>query len=180
MSGAMPPLPQYAFMAWCTGKTLPLPGIENGPSRWEIDLWRSRTMTQHVQMYFIGMKINIALIMIKDAAWWFELLPHVRKKPSKLLQNKSAIILIGAGKLWAFPDTTVAFQPIMTEREIPFEYIRNIPQMYNAWRTTVCRGSGHDTRVYPKVSGLAAWSENCKWYVSLPLDAVVSLFYESV
>jgi len=22
---------------------------------------------------------------------------------------------------------------------------------------------------YPKVSGLAAWSENCKWYSSLPL-----------
>jgi hypothetical protein len=36
------------------------------------------------------------------------------------------------------------------------------------------------TRVYPKVSGLAAWSENCKWYSSLALDAVVSLFYESV
>jgi len=31
-----------------------------------------------------------------------------------------------------------------------------------------------------KVSGLAAWSENCKWYSSLPLGAVVSLFYESV
>jgi hypothetical protein len=30
-------------------------------------------------------------------------------------------------------------------------------------------------RVYPKVSGLAAWSENCKWYSSLPLGAVVSL-----
>jgi hypothetical protein len=29
------------------------------------------------------------------------------------------------------------------------------------------------TRVYPKVSGLAAWSENCKWYRSLPLGAVV-------
>jgi hypothetical protein len=35
-------------------------------------------------------------------------------------------------------------------------------------------------RVYPKVSGQAAWSENCKWYSSLPLGAVVSLFYESV
>jgi hypothetical protein len=33
---------------------------------------------------------------------------------------------------------------------------------------------------YPKVSGLAAWSENSKWYSSLPLGAVVSLFYESV
>jgi hypothetical protein len=37
-----------------------------------------------------------------------------------------------------------------------------------------------DQRVYPKVSGLAAWSENCKWYSSLPLGAVVSLFRESV
>jgi hypothetical protein len=37
-----------------------------------------------------------------------------------------------------------------------------------------------DARVYPKVSGLAAWSENCKWYSSLPLGAVVSLFCESV
>jgi hypothetical protein len=36
------------------------------------------------------------------------------------------------------------------------------------------------TRVYPNVSGLAGWSENCKWYISLPLGAVVSLFCESV
>jgi hypothetical protein len=36
------------------------------------------------------------------------------------------------------------------------------------------------TRVYPKVSALAAWSKNCKWYSSLPLDAVVSLFCEPV
>jgi hypothetical protein len=34
--------------------------------------------------------------------------------------------------------------------------------------------------VYPKVSGLAAWSENCKWYSSLSRRAVVSLFCESV
>jgi hypothetical protein len=36
------------------------------------------------------------------------------------------------------------------------------------------------TRVYPKVSGFAAWSENCKWYRSMPLGVVVSLFCESV
>jgi hypothetical protein len=36
------------------------------------------------------------------------------------------------------------------------------------------------TREYPKVSGLAAWSEYCKWFSSLPLDAVISLFCESV
>jgi hypothetical protein len=34
--------------------------------------------------------------------------------------------------------------------------------------------------VYPKVSGMAAWSENCKWYSSPRIGAVVSLFYESV
>jgi hypothetical protein len=32
------------------------------------------------------------------------------------------------------------------------------------------------TRVYPKVSGMASWGENCKWYSSLPLGAIVSLF----
>jgi hypothetical protein len=31
---------------------------------------------------------------------------------------------------------------------------------------------------YPKVPGLAACSENCKWYSSLPIEAVVSLFCE--
>jgi hypothetical protein len=31
-----------------------------------------------------------------------------------------------------------------------------------------------------KISGLAAWRENCKWYNCLPLGAVVSLFCESV
>jgi len=35
-------------------------------------------------------------------------------------------------------------------------------------------------RVQPKVSRLATWSENCKWYSSLPLGAVVLLFCESV
>jgi hypothetical protein len=40
--------------------------------------------------------------------------------------------------------------------------------------------STHYTIVYPEVSGLIAWSENCKWYSSLPLDVIVSLFYESV
>jgi hypothetical protein len=29
------------------------------------------------------------------------------------------------------------------------------------------------TSVYPEVSGLAAWSENCKWYISLPLGATL-------
>jgi hypothetical protein len=32
--------------------------------------------------------------------------------------------------------------------------------------------------MYPKVSGRAAWNENCKLYVSVPLGAVLSLFYD--
>jgi hypothetical protein len=36
------------------------------------------------------------------------------------------------------------------------------------------------TKVYPKVFGLATWSDDCKWYSSLPLGAVGSLFYESI
>jgi len=36
------------------------------------------------------------------------------------------------------------------------------------------------TTTYPKVSGLSTCSENCKWYSSLPLGAVVSLLCEPV
>jgi hypothetical protein len=43
----------------------------------------------------------------------------------------------------------------------------------------IIRLSGY-TRVYPKVSGLAAWSENGKCYSSLPLGSVVSLSDGSV
>jgi hypothetical protein len=39
---------------------------------------------------------------------------------------------------------------------------------------------GSFTRVYPKVSEMAALSENWKRYSSPPLDAVVSLYCESV
>jgi hypothetical protein len=46
---------------------------------------------------------------------------------------------------------------------------------------TPCLGScSVRTRVYPKVSGLASRSENCKWYSFLLLGAVVSLFRESI
>jgi hypothetical protein len=49
-------------------------------------------------------------------------------------------------------------------------------------KQTHCCRTNHSThtRVDPKVSGLAAWSENCKWYSSLPPGTVVSLFCESV
>jgi hypothetical protein len=35
------------------------------------------------------------------------------------------------------------------------------------------------TRVYPKVSELVAWNENCKWYSSLPLGAVIYRYFVS-
>jgi hypothetical protein len=43
--------------------------------------------------------------------------------------------------------------------------------MYQVLRFQV-GGESHFSRVYPKVSGLAAWSENYKWYSSLLLGAV--------
>jgi hypothetical protein len=46
--------------------------------------------------------------------------------------------------------------------------------------TPLYLGLKETQRVYPEVSELAAWSENCKWYSSLPLGAVVSIFCESV
>jgi len=57
---------------------------------------------------------------------------------------------------------------LSVENETLF-YVKLPPFTYN-----VC------TRVYPKFSGLAAWSENYKWYSCLPLRAVVWLFCESV
>jgi hypothetical protein len=48
------------------------------------------------------------------------------------------------------------------------------PRMWHRLKNNI-----KNTRAYPKVSGLAAWSENCKWYNSLPLGAIVSLFFES-
>jgi hypothetical protein len=54
--------------------------------------------------------------------------------------------------------------------------------LFKGWKTMAREVSPplHARRVYPKVSRLAVWSENCKWYSSLPLGAVVSLFCESV
>jgi hypothetical protein len=43
-----------------------------------------------------------------------------------------------------------------------------------------CKTNRPHKRVYQKVSGLAAWSENCIRYSFLSLGAVVSLFCESV
>jgi hypothetical protein len=37
-----------------------------------------------------------------------------------------------------------------------------------------------NTRVYPKVSGLAAWSEKCKWHSSLSLDALIAISWLSL
>jgi hypothetical protein len=36
------------------------------------------------------------------------------------------------------------------------------------------------TRVYPKVSGLAAWSENCKWYSSATRCSCIAILWVSL
>jgi len=59
-------------------------------------------------------------------------------------------------------------------------FILNITRIAQKYLTiTQIRALVANTRVYPNVSGLAAWSENCKWYSSAPQGAVVSLFCES-
>jgi hypothetical protein len=56
----------------------------------------------------------------------------------------------------------------------------NMDHVYLARTFIVDESTKHNKREYPKVSRLAAWSENCKWQSFLPLGAVVSLFCESV
>jgi hypothetical protein len=56
-------------------------------------------------------------------------------------------------------------------------FYRSVNQKRSKGRETM--GGGGCRTVYQKFSGLAAWSENCKWYSSLPVGAVVSLFCES-
>jgi len=61
--------------------------------------------------------------------------------------------------------------PVPVELKRPWREADHSPppsaKVKNAWRYT---------KVYPKVSGLAAWSENCEWCRSLLLGAVVSHF----
>jgi hypothetical protein len=59
--------------------------------------------------------------------------------------------------------------------DLPKKYYRNPRNILG--ESSLEETHGH-TRVYPKVSGLDAWSENCKWYSSLPLGAVVSQYSE--
>jgi hypothetical protein len=54
---------------------------------------------------------------------------------------------------------------------------------FRLFRLGLAQGPDANCTTYegvPKVPGLAVWSENCKWYSSLPLCAVVSLLCESV
>jgi hypothetical protein len=54
------------------------------------------------------------------------------------------------------------------------------PGVHRKQRNVTYLDELYKNRMGPKVTGLATWSENCKWYSSLPLDAVVPLFCESV
>jgi hypothetical protein len=38
----------------------------------------------------------------------------------------------------------------------------------------------HNTKACPKVSGLTAWSENCKWHSSLPQGAVSQVSFAAI
>jgi hypothetical protein len=63
-----------------------------------------------------------------------------------------------------------------------FKKFQGVCEIRRKLGTKICGKRGEqlnvnvNTRVYPEVSGLAAWSENCKWYTFLPLSAVISLF----
>jgi hypothetical protein len=75
--------------------------------------------------------------------------------------------------------TTASRQPLGPTHP-PIQWV---PGALFLWVKRLGREADHSppsTRVYLKVSGLAAWGENCKWYSPLPLRAVVSPFCESV
>jgi hypothetical protein len=64
--------------------------------------------------------------------------------------------------------------------ELTGSFINNIETPTRENRITALRYIIYFTTGYPQVFGLAVWSENYKWYSSLPLGAFVSLFCESV
>jgi hypothetical protein len=47
------------------------------------------------------------------------------------------------------------------------------PNIFRVIKSRRVTGAGQ-TRVYPKVSGLAVWIVDCKWYSSLQLVSLVS------
>jgi hypothetical protein len=61
-------------------------------------------------------------------------------------------------------------------------HVARTGEMRNAYEIVIGKPEGKRplerlrTRMYPKVSGLAAWSKNCRWYSFPPLGALVSLF----
>jgi hypothetical protein len=62
-----------------------------------------------------------------------------------------------------------------------YKDVRTDVRQLSSWRKEgLSLNTQETTKVYPKVSELDTWSENCKWYSSLPLGSVVSLFCESV
>jgi hypothetical protein len=96
-------------------------------------------------------------------------------------ETKVSEVSIPEPPIWHNPDTV----PFATEHH-DLSTIHHIilPSSSRSSKWTSFKKFLHQncvcTRVYPKVSELAAWSENCNWYSPLPLSAVVSLFCESV
>jgi hypothetical protein len=69
---------------------------------------------------------------------------------------------------------------VNTVMNLPSSIKRRDFYVYPLSRRILLRVIVRCTKVYPKVAGLAAWSENYKWYSSLLLGAVVLLFCESL
>jgi hypothetical protein len=91
---------------------------------------------------------------------------------------------------WKLFSFAIASRPILEPTQPPYQWV---PGALSSVVKTSGREVDHTppssaefknawsyTRVYLKVSGLAAWTEDCKRYSLLPLGAVVSLFYELV
>jgi len=56
---------------------------------------------------------------------------------------------------------------IFTDKYISFRICVYLSK-FEALQIQRCWLFFRSTRVYPKVTGLAAWSDNCKWYSSVP------------
>jgi len=103
--------------------------------------------------------INFSVSVSCSKIGWLDF--KAKKKPCVKLGNNASV-------------TLVQFSPrLMGEKllksQVSLNSVNGSNGVAKTWKIM-------NTRVYPKVSGMAAWSENCKWHSSLPVGAVVSLF----
>jgi hypothetical protein len=152
MCGATPPLPQYAFMGWWSGTILPSP-FTFSYSISEISRFASREISRLLQ----NPKFHCRVHCIPTLYPILNQLSQFQIFKSCFIDKKFNIILASTLRSCKW--------------SLSFSFFK--------LRCTITSNTSY-TRAYPKDSGLVAWSENCIWYSSLPLGAVVSLFCESV